>query len=205
MLTKFQYITNMKKLLQVGILTYYRSSVSYPFNRRTCPTPPPQIKKNQCFFKAFKCFSHVIRSPIPIKIPLQVYVDYKFVIFSDLRVPKISVDVVNVFTATISTSDLNDIDSFFNANAAPKDNSCPCRQCGDLTSTNPSLPRSLTHRDALFGRNVTFGGLRNCAAPCRSPYFEGENTIQSVLVFCTTLCALSTAVTVLVFLLNLIR
>jgi hypothetical protein len=36
MLTKFQYITNLKKLLQVGILTVYRASVSSPFNRSPC-------------------------------------------------------------------------------------------------------------------------------------------------------------------------
>jgi hypothetical protein len=33
MLTKFYYIINLKKLLQVGILTFYRASVSSPFNR----------------------------------------------------------------------------------------------------------------------------------------------------------------------------
>jgi hypothetical protein len=33
MLTKLYYILNLKKLLQVGILTFYRASVSSPFNR----------------------------------------------------------------------------------------------------------------------------------------------------------------------------
>jgi hypothetical protein len=33
MLTKFQCIINLKKLLQVGILTFYKASVSSPFNR----------------------------------------------------------------------------------------------------------------------------------------------------------------------------
>jgi hypothetical protein len=33
MLTKFQHITNLKKFLQVGILTFCRASVSSPFNR----------------------------------------------------------------------------------------------------------------------------------------------------------------------------
>jgi hypothetical protein len=33
MLTKFKYITNLNKLLQVGILTFYRAFVSSPFNR----------------------------------------------------------------------------------------------------------------------------------------------------------------------------
>jgi hypothetical protein len=33
MLDKFYYMINLKKLLQVGILTFYRASVSSPFNR----------------------------------------------------------------------------------------------------------------------------------------------------------------------------
>jgi hypothetical protein len=33
MLTKLYYIINLNKLLQVGILTFYRASVSSPFNR----------------------------------------------------------------------------------------------------------------------------------------------------------------------------
>jgi hypothetical protein len=35
-LTKLYYIINLKKLLQVGILTFYRASVSSPFNRSPC-------------------------------------------------------------------------------------------------------------------------------------------------------------------------
>jgi hypothetical protein len=33
MLTKFHYITNLKKWLQVGFRTFYRDSESSPFNR----------------------------------------------------------------------------------------------------------------------------------------------------------------------------
>jgi hypothetical protein len=40
MLTKFQYISNMKKLLQVRILTFYTASVSSSFNRSPWATLP---------------------------------------------------------------------------------------------------------------------------------------------------------------------
>jgi hypothetical protein len=38
MLTKLFYIINLNTLLQVGILTFYRASVSSPFNRSPWPT-----------------------------------------------------------------------------------------------------------------------------------------------------------------------
>jgi hypothetical protein len=37
MLTKFHYITNLKKWLQVGFWTFYRASESSPFNRSPWP------------------------------------------------------------------------------------------------------------------------------------------------------------------------
>jgi hypothetical protein len=41
MLTKYHYINNLKKGLQAGILTFYRASVSSPFNRS--PWSDPEV------------------------------------------------------------------------------------------------------------------------------------------------------------------
>jgi hypothetical protein len=48
MLTKLYYIINLKKLLQVGILTFYRASVSSPFNRITWSTLARLTQGNVC-------------------------------------------------------------------------------------------------------------------------------------------------------------
>jgi hypothetical protein len=56
MLTKFHYITNLKKCLQVGFRTFYRASESSSFYRSPCPGPkmitPPLTLSPICFRKS---------------------------------------------------------------------------------------------------------------------------------------------------------
>ena len=46
---------------------------------------------------------------------------------------------------------------------------------------------------------MSFGGLKNCATPCRSPYLDNEEeTLETWMTILTALCALSSALSFLV-------
>ena len=65
----------------------------------------------------------------------------------------------------------------------------------------------MTPSDRLYGLNVSFGGLTNCAAPCKSPYLEEDEgeTLVTWMTILTILCALSSAIAFFVHVGNLER
>ena len=65
----------------------------------------------------------------------------------------------------------------------------------------------LTPSHRLYGLNVSFGGLPNCAAPCRSPYLDekGEQALETWMTILASLGALSAMLSFFVHIGNLER